>query len=323
MAATLTVTNKRVQFYINHTPKGKSTKVKQKRLKQLEADLMRRNIMLDEIFPYKQLDVIDYILYMTSGGSGIWKMGAKHIAEACDCSVRTVYNAVKALKTTGEFIVARLIKTKGGAGKYVFVDKKHENYREIMREVFMLSEAKITQLNAVSDAVQKKSESVDTVSVDANNQCPNSNNSFTKHAKDNIYTATASIVNEKEAIQEEIEKNSNNTREYLVEYTSNPLQIAFYDVLNGLPLPKELKGVKTLLALRMGSNSTVKEFVKAKNLVVEMANRINDGYEYENVVAAFTAGLSKAMQYDVPQKVEKEVQRGRKVPFYNWLTNRG
>ena len=322
MAATLTITNKRVQFFLTHTTERPTTSLKKQRLKQLEETLEARNIMLDELFPSKQLAVLDYLIYITSA-SGIAKVGADRIAEACGCSVRTVYSAIKTIKSTGEYVIARLIKTKGGAGKYVVVDKKHANYREIMREVFMLSDVKIAQLNAEQIAEQKNSGNVDTVGIEANNQCPNSIIFYTKHAKHNIYTAAASIVNEKEAIQEEIEKNSNNTREYLVEYASNPLQIALYDVLEGLPLPKELQDVKTLLALRMGSNSTVKEFVKAKDLIIEMANRINDGYVYENVVAAFTAGLTKSLQYEVPQKIEKEVKSSRKVPFYNWLTNRG
>lgn len=69
-------------------------------------------------------------------------------------------SAVKALKQTGEFIVARLIKTQGGAGKYIFIDKKHADFKEIMSEVFSLSDYQIAELNAEQFAEQKKTESL-------------------------------------------------------------------------------------------------------------------------------------------------------------------
>lgn len=144
----LTASNQRVQFYLNYTTEKPSTSATRKRLEVLKTILEERNIMLDEMFTHKQLAVVDRIIYLTSG-AGIAKVGAEKLAEKCEVSKRTVTSAVRALKETGEFIVGRLIKTKGGVGKYIFVDKKHPNFREIMREVFSFSDYKFAQLTAI------------------------------------------------------------------------------------------------------------------------------------------------------------------------------
>lgn len=320
---TLTATNKRVQTYLTFTTDKPTTSLKQKRLDQLEESLLQRNIMLDELFPNKQLGVIDHLLYITAA-SGISKVGAERIAEKCNCSVRTVYSAIKGLKTTNEFIVGRLIKTKGGAGKYIIVDKKHPNFKEIMKEVFFLSDAKITELNAEQFAEQKNLEGVGAVSVKGQKKSSNIDNSF-KDFKQAINNNDLYIENEiKKAVQEEIEKNATNNREYVVEYASNTYQIAFYDFLDSMPMPKSIEAVKSVLALRVGSNATRKTFTRAVNLIKEMSLRIYDGYQYENVVAAFTGGLKKAVTYNVPQvvKADPKPSDSRKVTFYNWLEER-
>ncbi|QBP41420.1 hypothetical protein [Paenisporosarcina antarctica] len=67
----------------------------------------------------------------------------------------------------------------------------------------------------------------------------------------------------------------------------------------------------------MGSDATPKTFMKAK--LIEMAKRVSEGIRYDQVVAAFTAGLAKAMQYDVPKPIHQPKTPAPKVPFYNWL----
>lgn len=311
---TLTVTNKRVQFYLTYSTEKPGTALKKQRLKQLEGELEKQNIMIDELFPAKQLQVLDYLLYITSG-TGIAKVGAERIAEKCGCSVRTVYSAVKALKQTNEFIVARLIKNRGGAGKYVLVDKKHSHFNEIMAEVFMLSEEKVTQLNTEQFAEQNKSHKLETQGVEGNKKTSNLNN-YLKHTKDKYIS---------DSIKNEIEKENNNSKEYLLEYTSNSYQIGLYDFLTNFPLPKSMDEIKGLLALRIGSNATIKTFTRAKSLIVEMAKRIQNGYQYENIIAAFTTGLTKAMQYDIPIEFVEEKTQDKKVSsvkFYDWLNIR-
>lgn len=312
---TLTATNQRVQFYLTYTTERPSTSAKRSRLNALRLSLEERNIMLDEAFPNKQRDVLDHILYITST-AGIAKVGADKLAERCGVSIRTVTSAVRALKDSGEYIVARLIKSRGGAGKYIFVDKKHDNFREIMREVFSLSDYKLAQLNAEQIAEQNLNESVEAVSLEDEKQSPNLNISYnSKQVKDKY---VSEVTN---AVKEEIEKKSAPSREYVIEYASNPYQIAFYNVLDSMPYQNSIKSVQHVLALRIGSDCDAKRFSKAKSIIHSIAMQIADGYVFDNIVATFTAALEKAVQYDViaPVPSDKRTAQTPKVSFYNWL----
>jgi predicted transcriptional regulator len=314
---TLTATNQRVQFYLNFTTKKPTTSAKCKRLLALKTTLEEKNIMLDEMFPYKQLAVVDRIIYLT-GGAGIAKVGADKLAEKCGVSKKTVTNAVKGLKETDEFIVARLIKTKGGAGKYIFVDKKHENFREIMNEVFLLSCKKIAQLNTEQFTEQDNTESIDALSLEDENKDSNINIFSLKQEK-NIYISSNNTL---DAIKESIEEEHQHSREYVQEYSSNPLQIKFYDLLDSLEYPKPINDVKHILALRVGSDCDMKRFIKAKNIIHSMAMRISVGYVFENVTASFTTALKKSELYNVVQEQHKPTYPKRSVAFYNWLIER-
>lgn len=304
---TLTATNQRVQFYITHTTDKPTTRAKYKRLESFKESLLKNGVMLDELFPAKQFEVLDRILYLTSG-SGITKVGADKLAEKCGVSTSTVYNAVKALKKTNQFVVARLIKSKGGAGKYIFIDKKHANFTEIMREVFALSDAKIKEQFKEQDF----DKGLEPVSVEGNNQSSNLYIS-SKHEKEN-YISDNEII--KQAIEEE---QPENPREYVEQYASNPLQVAFYDVLSVMPYDNAINSVKHVLALRIGSDCDMKRFNLAKDVVHSMAIRINDGYVFNNVVATFSAALKNALNYN---KTIVQTSKKAPVPFYDWLKER-
>ncbi|MGE7625102.1 hypothetical protein ACQKMD_19360 [Viridibacillus sp. NPDC096237] len=77
--------------------------------------------------------MLDEIIYMTSG-CGVWKMGSDTLARRAKVSQSTVFNAVRALKQTDLFVVGRL--ADDNAGKYIFVNKLHPNFEDIMKEVF-------------------------------------------------------------------------------------------------------------------------------------------------------------------------------------------
>lgn len=89
------------------------------------------------MFPRKQGDVLDKIIAHTKS-TGIWTIGREKLAERTGCSVRTVANAVRSIKDTEMFIVAR--QANDHAGKYIFVLKSHPNFKRILRDVFFLSE---------------------------------------------------------------------------------------------------------------------------------------------------------------------------------------
>ena len=304
---TLTATNQRVQFYMMYTTDKPTTKAKYKRLTTFKESLEHNGKMLDEVFPAKQLEVLDRILYLTSG-SGIAKVGADKLAEKCEVSTSTVYNAVRALKETGQFVVARLIKRRGGAGKYIFIDKQHANFTEIMKEVFALSDAKIKEQFKEQDLTK----ALAPVSVEDDNRSSNLYISLQQEKK--------SYISDNEMIKQSIEKEKpEQPREYVEQYGSNPLQVAFYDVLSVMPYDNAIQSVKHVLALRIGSDCDVKRFTMAKKVVHSIAMRINDGYKFDNIAATFSAALKNAINYK-----ETIIQTSNKapVPFYDWLKER-
>ena len=324
---TLTATNKRVQFYITYSTDKPTTTLKKQRLMMLEEALEQRNIMLDELFPLKQFKVLDYILYICSG-TGIAKVGAEHIASKCGVSVTTVYNAVRSLKQTNEFVVARLIKSGGGAGKYVFVDKQHTNFHEIMREVFMLSDTKIKEQFSVEFVGQPNVTNVDTTTIDNEKQTLNFNKSFkSKQEKDNNIALS---INEKEAVKKEIEAKDTNSLEYVKEYASNPFQIALYELINEMPYSNIIKSNSAVIGLRVGSDCDMSRFIMAKKIIHSMAMRIKEGFVFNSVPAAFSKALEEALKRG---KVEDKSilsnvkpglsnERSTQHKFFNWLQER-
>lgn len=308
----LTTTNKRAQFYYNYCGGSHSRQAKEKRMELLEESLNKQGLFVDELFPMKQGKMLDKIIYDTTA-NGICKIGSIKLAEYADASTSTVTNFNRNLKITGQFIIGRLRNNRTNCGKLVYVDMLHKNFNDIMRDVFLLNTEQITELITKQDSSKTSS----AVSLEGNKSTSNIINSFNSKQANNMY-----ISKSYKAIQNEIEKESNNSREYLLVYTSNPFQVAFYDFLNSLPLPSTLESFKTVLALRMGSDADIRVFNKAKILIVEMADRINSGYVYENPIAAFTGGLLKALSYD-SSGVETDIKNNRSVPlFYDWLTIR-
>ena len=310
---TLTATNQRVQFYLTHAKERPNTALKCERLRQLEERLNKSGVMMEELFPNKQADVLDHILYITA--AGISKVGAETLAERCGVSVRTVMTAVKALKSTGEYIVGRLIKSQGGAGRYIFVDKKHPNFREIMREVFSFSDHQLAELTAEAVACQNHEKSLEAVGVELDNGGSNSNNSFISKQENHNYTSEH--IN---AIQTAVEENTEPSLEYVKQYATNKRQIAFYELLEMIPYPDKVKSLRHVLSLRIGSDCDDKRFFEAKNAIHSISMQILEGIQIDNVVAAFTGLLNKRMSYNVPKSnVPVNV---RPVPFYDWLEER-
>ncbi|MEB8649384.1 HTH domain-containing protein [Bacillus cereus] len=124
----------------------------------------------ESLFPSrsKRKDVMDHIIYLLSG-NGICKISAETLADKADCSVRTVTTTVRALKQTGEILVAGLA---DGKNKYVFVLKTHPNFTTIMKKVFYID----AEQNANQIAEQKNHESLEAVSLEGEKTNSNYNN---------------------------------------------------------------------------------------------------------------------------------------------------
>ena len=317
---TYTANNQRIQFFINCSTKYPANEIKEaklQRLKKLEGDLRQQNVFMNELFPSKQFLVLEQIIYWINKNNGICKFGTDKLIQSIQdnigvsVSVRTVRSAIKAIKMTRQFIVTRLRSNRCNNGKYVIVDMKHDSFKEILKEVFLLSDDKI----AHQFAHQKSEKNNDEALI--HKQSIDENKSFnltifkTSNTNNNIY----------KAIQQDIEEDvlKNNNREYVAKFATNEFQVKFYDLLDMLPLPQQIMENKAVLALRIGSDATRKTFVKAKRLIMHMAVRIKDGYTYDNVVAAFTKGLYNAMQYKSVKPVTVEFKEVPTFVRFNWL----
>ncbi|MED1305685.1 HTH domain-containing protein, partial [Bacillus pacificus] len=185
----------------------------QKKNEIIEAIRQRinaNNQSFERLFPArsKRKDVMDHIIYLLSG-NGICKISAETLASKADCSVRTVNTTVRALKQTGEVVIAGLA---DGKNKYVFILKMHSNFTTIMKEVFYIDTEQIAELNAEQVAEQKNTKTIEAVGLETEKTSSNYNNpinSFNslKQEKNNDKVSLMnSIENELEEAQNDIQK---------------------------------------------------------------------------------------------------------------------
>ncbi|HEY4623906.1 MAG TPA: HTH domain-containing protein, partial [Solibacillus sp.] len=269
MTKVYTVYNQVVQQYImDHAVKPTAKKVNE-RLDILQASVHEQCGIFAKLFPGKRNQVLNEIAYAT-GGCGIWKIGAATLARKADCSERTVYAAVNALKKTGEFIVARL--ADGHAGHYVFVDKRSERFEDIMSEVFGLPMSEIATLNAGLVAGLENAKTVDTTSVEGEKQRPNYINSF-KNKLLNVL---------------DIDIKLSTTQDARVSYMTD-LQKSLYEAIKPLVKDQQLDDVqKAVLAMPI---TNAREFVKAKNAIVNtLSDTMNKTLKVATSLRAVASG---------------------------------
>jgi len=323
MTTILTATQQRAQFHITYGGKKPNGSVKAKRLKQLEEDLLQQNIFMDELFPQKQFLVLEQIAFWLSA-NGLCKVGTDKLEEKLGVSVRTVRNAIKAIKSTNQFVVGRLQSTKTNCGKYIIVDKQHENFKSIMREVFLLSEASIAQLNAQQNAQQKMLKDIDMTGLKHENKSPNLSLSFNnlKQAINNKYIHSFDML---EAIKRETEsqqpKTADEQRTLLLTYTDNEYQRLFFDFIQTMPYPSIVRENAYKLALRVGSDADIERFFAAKEVIHHISMDMESNH-FDNVVAVFTTALLNRLEYPSIRPVKlanQHVRTTNKGVFYNWL----
>ncbi|EJR01689.1 hypothetical protein II5_04486 [Bacillus cereus MSX-A1] len=164
----LTAYNADIQKYMQQN--RLSTKKKNEIINAIRNRINDTNQSFENLFPTrsKRKDVMDHIIYMLSG-NGICKISAETLTRKADCSVRTITATVRALKQTGEILVAGLA---DGKNKYVFVLKTHPNFTTIMKKVFYID----AEQNANQIAEQKNHESLEAVSLEGEKTNSNYNN---------------------------------------------------------------------------------------------------------------------------------------------------
>ena len=320
----LTATNKKVQLYLTYSAEKPSIKLKQYRMELLEQALEQKGLEISEVFPNKQKIILDYILYITAA-KGISKVGADRIAERCNVSVRTVKTVVKTLKSLDEFMVARLISSTGGIGKYIFIDKKHNNFKAIMSEVFSLSDVEI----ALHFAQQNQAENLGINGSKATKESSNYINNKTR--KINIYNMASNDINSlKTSIDQEETLILEKQKERLLEYATNEYQIALFDFLSTMPcLATEISNNLYKLALSIGHEATARHFHIAKNILLDFNIRL---LERSLVISTSIRALFEQKyleQLKRPQNASYDLTESFKnrpvitnSNFYNWLEER-
>lgn len=307
---TLTARNERVQHFIYTSPVKPSTSLKKARLGLFEDIIKRAGKFISEIFPNKQQQVLDEIIYLTSG-CGIAKIGSDVLADLSGVSVRTVNTVVKKLKEDGQFLVARINKSR--AGKYIFVDKLHANFKEIMDYVF----SENAEQFAYQFAEQLLNESIEAVSAKDEKTVSNYNNSFNSFKTSSLNNKY--IYNNKfencEAIKDEPKQSELEPSPYLNNY-----QTQLYKLIMMMPFPTVLKENANTLCLSVNIQNA-KQFVQAKDSLKNLAMDLHDGLEIKKSLrAVFSGAYEKSIIRPTLKKIEAPIDNT--VPpfaFLNWL----
>lgn len=310
MRNTLTAYNQSVQSYITYSGHRPNKHIKNSRINLLDEKLNLDGLIFAQLFPRKKSIVLDEILYYLSA-NGICKVGADHLANKLNVSIRTVYDTVRSMKLTNQFVIGRL--ADNGLGKYVFVDKYHKDFRNIMQKVFKLDAVEIAIEFASHFAGLNTVESIARVSVEEPKESTILYNK--KQANNYIYNQIKNVI------ESEQPKTKNEQQEYLNIYSTNKHQNMFFDFINAMDYPSTIINDAAILALRIGSNCTSERFLLAKDTLQALASDIALGKQFENVVATFDGALKKAIN-ETPVSNQLE-QKHNKVTFYNWLEERG
>ncbi|EJQ44031.1 hypothetical protein IEQ_04818 [Bacillus cereus BAG6X1-2] len=323
----ITAYNKDVQKYMQLNQL--CSKKKNEIITEISKRINANNQSFERLFPIgsKRKDVMDHIVYMLSG-NGICKISAETLARKSDCSVRTVNAAVRALKETGEIVVAGLA---DGKNKYVFVLKMHPNFTTIMKEVFYIDTEQIAELNAEQVAEQKNAETVDTVSVDGEKTGSNYNNSINsfnslKQEKNNdLVSITESIEKELEESQNDIQKEFERVHTYYV----NEFQEMMYHTIKSGTYHHTLKTNASIIGLRVGSNCDKGLFCLALNALSRIDRFLKcNGTLTDTIQALFTkvykdnikvSNMSKKADTSDSDSYNKK----NSLVFYNWLEDDG
>lgn len=130
-------------------------------------------------------------------------------------------------------------------------------------------------------------------------------------------------INNKSVIIDDKKVDIEIQREYVDKYATNEYQTATFTLIESMPLSKEIKSQAHIIALRVGSNATIKDFIYAKTTLLNMSVATVEGTSFTNVVAAFTKAYEQAKARSIVSDTKKiDTPEVRKIPFYNWLKER-
>ncbi|EJR69504.1 cytosolic protein [Bacillus cereus] len=323
----LTAYNADVQKYMQRN--RLSTQKKYEIMDTMRKRVDDTNQSFESLFPSrsKRKDVMDYIIYLLSG-NGICKIAAETLAGKANCSVRTVNAAVRALKQTGEIVVAGLA---DGKNKYVFVLKMHSNFTTIMNEVFFINTEQIAERNAGQVAEQKNDEPPETVRIETEKMSSNyinsinSFNSLKQERNNDRVSLMESIEIELKEAQSDAQKEFERIHTYFV----NKYQEMMYHTIKAGTYHPTLKANASIIGLRVGSNCDKSLFHLAFNALGKMDRFLkNNGILTDSVQALFTKVYShniKLSRMSKKANTSSSDVHNTKTPiiFYNWLEDTG
>ncbi|WP_048882992.1 HTH domain-containing protein [Bacillus sp. 445_BSPC] len=319
----LTAYNLDVQRYIQGI--RHNTEQKYMILNSIEQSVIESGKSFYKLFPNKQYLVLEKITYLLSG-CGIWKIGADKLAEDIGVSITTVYNAVKAIKKTGEIIVGRL--ADHNAGKYIFVLKSHPNFKEILNKVFFIDELpeeklneEIKEDNNASEELTvghfvglEDDESFGRVSTDEEKPSSNNNNFLSsKQEKNSI----------KDSIENELINAAKEQKEdqQISLYYTNKFQFELYQTIKKHTYHEKLKDHASVLGLRIGSNADKKSLILAIQAIWKIEKHLRKGGIIKKSIPAMFSDLyADLLKYPrTHNKSKTEETPSSSVPFVNWL----
>lgn len=291
-------------------------------LQQLRDTVNNARKSFVRLFPNhtKRKDVLNHVLLLLSN-SGICVVKSKTLADNVKCSVRTVNDAVKNIKETGEIIVTGLA---DGSNKYVFVLKTHDNFKQILKEVFFMD---IAEPIAEEITEPEITTNIDVMGQNGDNSGVQSFKSFrssiSKHEKSVIQQSVedevTSVINTAETIEQ--------AEMYLTAYIDNPIQLQLFHNIHEIPFPEEIQKHSAVLVLRTGLHGTVTPQLasKAIQVLTKIATSMIDRVVIKSVIDVFTyemfnIGSNPVMKNDTI--IVDVVPTVKKVPFYNWLEKR-
>lgn len=325
----MTVYNQPVQKFMETHRDKEYRSIKYKMLSKFKEVLESFGKLYEQCFPRVKSKIVEYIFFLTSG-AGIWKISAEAIAKKLDCSISSVYNTVSELKKTGLFVIARL--ANNGAGRYVFVNKLHYNFKKIMKEVFNLSDEEIDEMSIkkeVETVEEYKNEGHFKGQQSSANSCnargvrryfaPYLFESLLKQEKISIpdsKEATSKKVNERPKSFEE-------QKDTLLAFGADSQQMMLFEIIHSWPYPQPIKDQGYKLVLRAGTDLSAEAFHRAKDAIHEVAMRIiRNQMTIRTLSGLFESIFKNLLTNNVSMGTdikERDSKLRKRMPLYNWL----
>lgn len=305
----MTAYNQDIQRYIEKPSTNRTKTI----IQEIKERALAEGLNFNRLFPAntKRYKVLDTVVYMASVG-GICKIQSGKLAEKVGAKVRTVKDAVKNIKQLGCFLVGGMA---DGHNKYVFVYKHHPNYREILANVFFVTENEVISHPTAQQIAQRESaESIDMSVAERQKSSPIPNYlSISKQEKEYI----------QESIEKELQESQNQEhleQKRVQEYCTNPYQRMLYDFLKANFTNTRIRENAAIIALRAGSNMDVKAYQVACKVMDAIDFKLHIRTAMDSIPAVFQKMYTDRLKYGLTKTRIHEPKQNRDTSYlYNWV----